>query len=68
MMPISASLRLEGRRDRDAVEDRIDGDAGEQLALAQRDAELLVGLEQLRVDLVEALRRVVAASSAPSSR
>ena len=58
MTPASASLLLERGRDRDAVEHRIDRDAGEPRALVQRNAELLVGLEQLRVDLVEALRRV----------
>ncbi len=52
---------LEGGDDRDAVEHGIDGharplDARQHLALAQRDAELLVGPEQLRIDLVEALR------------
>jgi hypothetical protein len=36
------------------------------ILLLQRDAELLVGLQQLRVDLVEALRLLLA--SAPSSR
>ena len=49
-------LRLEGRRDRNGVEHRIDRDAGQQLLLGQRNAELLVGLEQLRIDLIEALR------------
>jgi hypothetical protein len=29
------------------------------IALVQRDAELLVGLEQLRIDLVQALRAVL---------
>src|SRR5690606_41253769 len=36
----------------------VDRDAGQPGALVQRDAELVVGLEQLRVDLVEALRCV----------
>src|SRR5205814_1278408 len=57
--PHLAELRLERRRDRDAVEHRVDGDAGEDLALAERDAELLVRREELRIDLVEALRSVL---------
>ncbi len=52
-------LRLERGRDRDAVEDGVDRDAGERRALVQRHPELLVGLEQLGVDLVQALRRVL---------
>ena len=53
-------LRLEGGDDGDAVEHGIDRhpgavDAGQHLALLERDAELLVGAQQLRVDLVEAL-------------
>ena len=63
-------LLLEGGGDRDRIEHRVDRDlaagpgaavlahhAGEHLLLAQRNAELLVGLEDLRVDLVERLRR-----------
>ncbi len=55
-------FRLERRRDRHRIEHRVDGDArgtldaGKDLLLAQRDAELLVGLENLRIDLVEGLR------------
>ena len=49
---------LERGGDRDAVEHGIDRHAGEPRALVQRHAELLVGREQLRVDLVEALRPV----------
>ena len=37
MMPISASLAPEGRGDRDAVEHRVDGDAGQQLLLARAE-------------------------------
>src|SRR5208282_2041208 len=48
-------LALEGRRHRDAVEDRIDGDAGQDLLLPKRNAELLVGLEELGIDLAQAL-------------
>jgi hypothetical protein len=36
-------LRPERRRDGDAVEDGIDGHAGEALLLGERDPELLVG-------------------------
>src|SRR5437879_13250483 len=49
---------LEGGRDGDAVEYRVHRDPGEARALVERYAELLVGLEELRVDLVEALRAV----------
>ena len=47
-------LRLEGGGDGDAVEDGVDRHAGEALLLEQRDAELFVGAQQLRIDLVEA--------------
>ena len=59
MTPALASLLLEGGGDRDAVEYRIDGDTGEARALVQRYAELGIGCEQLRIDLVEALRRIL---------
>src|SRR5207245_644802 len=49
-------LLLEGRGDRDAVEDGIHRDAREPLLLLERDAELLECLEQLGIDLLEALR------------
>ncbi len=52
-------LVAEGRRDRNRVEDGVDRHAGELGPLAQGDAELLVGLEQLRVDLFERLRPVL---------
>ena len=54
-------LLLEGRDDGHAVEHGVDGDAravlhaGQDLALPQRDAELLVGAQQLRIDVGEAL-------------
>src|SRR5512132_3631897 len=51
---------LEGRRDGDGVEHGVDGDAREHLALAERNAQFVVGLEQLRVDFVQALRPVLA--------
>ena len=55
-------LLLEGGDHGHAIEHGVDRnarralDAGEQLLLLQRDAELGVGLEQLRIDLGEALR------------
>ena len=60
---------LEGGRDRHRIEHRIDRDARasailaldaeQRLPLAQRNAELLVGLEDFGVDLVERLRAVL---------
>ena len=58
MMPISLQLALEGGGDGDAVEHRIHRDAGQHRLLLQRNAELLVGLEQFRIDLVQALGAV----------
>jgi hypothetical protein len=52
-------LVLEGGGDGNAVENRVHGHARERGALRQRDAEFLVSLEQLRIDLVQALRRIV---------
>ena len=71
-------LRLEGGRDRDRIEHRVDRDAAvagsafalvcfpcrplhaeQRLPLAQRNAELVVGLEDFGVDLVERLRAVL---------
>ena len=54
-------LFLEGRDDGHRIEDGVDGDlglfdAGEDFLLAQRNAELLVGPQQFRVNLVERLR------------
>ena len=53
-----AELLLEGGRDRDAVEHVVHRDAGQHLLLAHRDAELLVGAQQLGIDLGQALRPV----------
>jgi hypothetical protein len=70
---------LEGRRDRNGIEDRVDRDpavagcrlalrlilscrplhAQQGLPLAQRNAELVVGFEDLGVDLVERFRAVL---------
>ena len=53
MTPTSASFSLKVVADRDAVEHRVDRDAGQGRALLQRDAELLVGRQQFGIDLVE---------------
>ena len=74
MTPAFASSSLKVVTTETRVEHRVDGDrgapcdAGQDLALLQRDAELLVGLEQLRIDLVEALRARAAPSARSSSR
>ncbi len=47
--------RLEGRGDRDRVDDRVDGDIAEQLLLVQRDAELVEHLADLGIDVVHAV-------------
>ena len=59
--------RAEGRAHRHRVEHGVDGDARQDLLLVERDAQLVEGLAQLGVDLVEAVedrlllrRRVVA--------
>ena len=54
-------LLLEGGHHRDGIEHRVDRhagalDAGQHRALLERNAELLVGGQKLRIDLVEALR------------
>ena len=59
-----AELVLEGGRHRHAVEYRIHRDAREAGALVQRNAELLVGREQLRVHLIDALRAFFGARGA----
>ena len=46
-------------RARDAVEDRVDRHARQELLLFERDAQLVERLEHLRVDLVQALGTVV---------
>ena len=48
-------LVLEGRRHRHAVEHRIHRHAGQHLALVQRYPQLLVGGQQFRVHLIQAL-------------
>ena len=56
--PHLLQLFLEGGGHRDAVEHRVHRHAGQQLPLFQWDAELLVGLQQLRIHLVQALGAV----------
>ena len=53
-----AELILESRCDGNAVEHGIHRDAGQARALVQRNAELGVGREQLRIYFIETLRRV----------
>ena len=60
-------LAAERRRDGHRVEHRVDGDVREQLLLLDRDAQLVEGRANFRIDLVEAIellffgrRRVVA--------
>ena len=48
-------LAAERRRHRHRVEHRIDGDVREQLLLLERDAELVEGRADFRIDLVEAV-------------
>src|SRR5881397_2104654 len=50
---------LERRRDGDAVEDRIDRDTGEALLLLKRDPELRVQVPDLRIDVLEAVHRLL---------
>ena len=50
--------RLERGGHRDAVEHGVDRHAGQARALVQRHAELGVGLQQLRVDFLQALGRI----------
>src|SRR4030088_87143 len=56
--PELPELFSHSRPDRDAVEDRIDGDTGEEFLLGERDAQLLVGAEELGIDFVQALERL----------
>src|SRR5215510_1618895 len=51
-----SQLLLERRRDRGAVEDRVDGDARQQLLLVERDPELFERATDFRIDFVEALQ------------
>ena len=44
---------LKGRRYGYGIEDCVDGDTRERGALVQRDAEFLIGAQQLRVDVIK---------------
>ena len=59
--PCLVQLVLEGGGDADAVEHRIHRHAGQRHLFMQRDAQLLVGFQQLGIDLVQRLlqRRVL---------
>ena len=52
-------LALERRRHRDAVEHRVYRDPGQHLAFPERNAKLLIGAQQLGIDLVERFRPAV---------
>ena len=59
MMPVLRELLAERRRHRDAVEDRVDGDAREQLLLFERNAELVERRPDLGIDLVQAVQHLL---------
>src|SRR5881397_9829 len=50
---------LERRRDGDAVEDRVHRDAGEAFLLLQRDSEFRIQVPNLRIDVLEAVDRLL---------
>jgi len=52
-------LALESRRYRNAVENGIDGHAGKLFLLLQRNTELLIHFEQLRIHFFETLGPIV---------
>ena len=53
--PDFGQLILKGGRDRHTVEHRIDRNSGQSLLLLQRNAQLVVGLQQFRIYFVETL-------------
>ncbi len=55
--PLLRQCRLVRGAHRHRVEDRVHRHAGQQLLLGERDAELVVGLPQLRVHLVQRAER-----------
>ena len=57
--PHARQLVAEGRRHRDAVEHRVDRDAGEDLLLVDRDAELVEGRAHFRIDFVQAVQHLL---------
>ncbi len=68
MTPAAEKPLLEGRGHRDAVEYRIDGDAGQSRPFMQGHAEFGIGLQQFRVDFLEAFSGRRSWSSERSSR
>src|SRR3989442_12601709 len=50
---------LERRRDGDAVQDRIDRDASEALLLLKRNPELRIQVPDLRIEVLEAVHRLL---------
>ena len=59
-----SELFAEGGRDRDAIEDRIDGNAGQSLLFIEGDPQFLEGFEQFGIHLVEAIDRLLRLGSA----
>ena len=57
--PRFPELLPEGGGDRDRVENRVDGDPGQRRLLMQGYAELVVGLDQLRVYFIQALGTIL---------
>ena len=51
-------LLFERGADGNGIKHRVHGHAGEPLAFAQRDAKLFIGLQQFRINLIEAFRPV----------
>src|SRR3712207_1500945 len=58
--PLLGELLLVGGADRDGVEDRGYRHSGEQLLLLEWNAELLIGLDQLGIHLVQTSERRLA--------
>ena len=56
--PLFAELLFKGRADRDAIKHGVHCDASEALTFFERNAELLVGLDQLGINLVETFRAI----------
>ena len=57
-MPFSRELFAIRRADGNGIKHRVHRHAGEPFAFAQRNAELLVSLQQFRIHFVQAFRRV----------
>ena len=61
--PVLGQLLAEGGGDGHAVEDGVNGHAGQPFLLFQRDAQLLIGAEKLGVHLVQALEFLLSLGS-----